>query len=370
MSSTTIQYNTEPILSEIDNVIKNGLTKLLSEHLNRYELLEKTHQAIMSLPSVLSELNQKPCNSYNSTPQFQEKEKDTDFKSKSMMLFTEDLIKKELDKQYESIIPLFEKMLTKIENLSNEVNKLKNKNTNNITDLAVDLTINEEVPLCVKSEFSEKENIKLEIEETTEFELENDIEDEDNVEEIPAGTKLGGKTWDGDDWETDDEYEDAVEEEDEVVEETDDETVDEDEVVEETDDETVDEDEVVAEEEDEVEENDDAVEETDDAVEEDEDEAVEDVAEEEDEDVEEHDDSVETEKSDSEEETDEEVQKEKETTPEEEDEELFEIDIDDVTYCTNNEENGFIYQLSKDGDVGSKVGYFKEGEPFFYADEN
>jgi hypothetical protein len=54
----------------------------------------------------------------------------------------------------------------------------------------------------------------------------------------------------------------------------------------------------------------------------------------------------------------------------EEEEELFEIDIDDVTYCTNNEENGFIYQLSEDGDVGTKVGYFKDGEPFFYADEN
>jgi len=53
----------------------------------------------------------------------------------------------------------------------------------------------------------------------------------------------------------------------------------------------------------------------------------------------------------------------------EEEEELFEIEIDDVTYCTNNDENGFIYQLLKDGDVGEKIGYFKDSEPFFYADE-
>jgi hypothetical protein len=53
----------------------------------------------------------------------------------------------------------------------------------------------------------------------------------------------------------------------------------------------------------------------------------------------------------------------------EEEEELFEIEIDDVTYCTNNDESGFIYQLSEDGDVGEKVGYFKDSEPFFYADE-
>ena len=147
MYSRTIDFNTEPILSEIDKVIKNGLNELLSEHLNRYELLEKTHQAIMSLPSVLNELNQQPCNSYNSKPQFQEKEKETDLKSNSIMLFTEDLIKKELDKQYESIMSLFEKMLTKIENLSKEVNELKNTNTKDI----LGLTVNE----------VEKENIKM-----------------------------------------------------------------------------------------------------------------------------------------------------------------------------------------------------------------
>jgi len=58
-----------------------------------------------------------------------------------------------------------------------------------------------------------------------------------------------------------------------------------------------------------------------------------------------------------------------EETKEEEDEEIFEIEIDDTTYCTNNDENGFIYQLN-DGEVGEKVGYFKESETFFYADEN
>jgi hypothetical protein len=49
----------------------------------------------------------------------------------------------------------------------------------------------------------------------------------------------------------------------------------------------------------------------------------------------------------------------------EEEEELIEIEIDDVTYCTENEDNGFIYELDKDGNVGEAVGYFKNGEPFF-----
>jgi hypothetical protein len=80
--------------------------------------------------------------------------------------------------------------------------------------------------------------------------------------------------------------------------------------------------------------------------------------------------SVETETKE-EEEQEEEASVETETKEEEqleEEEELFEIEIDDITYCTNDEVNGVIYEL-KDGDVGDKVGYFKDSEPFFYADE-
>jgi hypothetical protein len=45
---------------------------------------------------------------------------------------------------------------------------------------------------------------------------------------------------------------------------------------------------------------------------------------------------------------------------------MIEIEIDDVNYCTNDEENGFIYELNTEGEVGKKVGYLKQGEPFFY----
>ena len=50
---------------------------------------------------------------------------------------------------------------------------------------------------------------------------------------------------------------------------------------------------------------------------------------------------------------------------EEDEEELIEIEIDDITYCTNNEENGIIYELDKEGNVGKKVGYLKEGDAYF-----
>jgi len=50
---------------------------------------------------------------------------------------------------------------------------------------------------------------------------------------------------------------------------------------------------------------------------------------------------------------------------EDEEEELIEIEIDDITYCTNNEDNGIIYELDKEGNVGKKVGYLKDGEAYF-----
>ena len=49
-------------------------------------------------------------------------------------------------------------------------------------------------------------------------------------------------------------------------------------------------------------------------------------------------------------------------------EELFEIEIEDVVYCTNDIDNGFIYEFKND-EVGEKVGYFKDGDAIFYNEE-
>jgi hypothetical protein len=107
---------------------------------------------------------------------------------------------------------------------------------------------------------------------------------------------------------------------------------------------------------------------------EEEEEQVEEEEEEEDEQVEEEqveEEQVEEEQVEEEQVVEEEEQSiETETKEEEEEEELFEIEIDDITYCTNNEESGFIWEVTDAGDIGNKVGYLKEGEPFFYKDEN
>ena len=248
MDRTIARLNTEEIINEVNNVIKTGLEKLLGNHLYRYELLEKTHEAIMNLPNVRHHLNLAPL------PQceFKRETKDvtTDFETK-----------------YGHMI---EKLLNRIDELTLEVNQLKH-------------SYKPEHFEVVKLE--QKENIKLEIQED----------------------------------------EDAASEADEVASEEDEE-----------DEEASLEEEVTSE--------------------------AEEVAS-----LEEEEEEVATVANEADEH---EVASEVETEASSEaEEEYIEIDIDDVTYCTNNEDNGFIYQLTEDGDVGDKVGYLKDGEPFFYADE-
>jgi len=285
-------FNTEPILNEIDLTIKRGLNKILEEFMDRYKLLENTHKQIMLLPSVLSELN----NMNDSDIDDSEIDDKPIFVSISEM--TQNLVRDEincvekkitqLEDKYNSLIPFLDKLITKIDSLNEKLNKTENAELKHInTECAVyDKNINF------------KENIKLEI-------VEQYNEDQD---EEP----------------TDDQEDELEEEEKEEQVET----------------------------ENEQEEDEDQVETEEDQVET------------------EDEDQVETEE-ESEEEEDQEDQKhvKEENIVQEEEEELFEIEIDDITYCTNNEENGYIYELTEDGECGEKVGYLKEGEPFFFADE-
>ena len=301
-TSAITRLNTEEIATEVNNVIKKGLDKLLGNYLYRYELLEKTHDAIMNLPNVRHHLNQEPL-----PPQQCENNNNNNVK-------------------YDQMI---EKLLKRIDELTFEVNQLKQTCKKEYTDIKV-----EDELKVVKLE--QKENIRLEIEEEVDddascCEAEEEEEEEDDESSVLSKAEGSSESAEEDDptstkEEEADDASEAVEEEEVVVEEEEEEADDASEAVEE-------------------EEADDAIE----AVEEEE-EVVEEVVVEE-----EAADEVETEKSESE--------------AEEEEEEFIEIDIDDVTYCTNNEENGFIYELTEDGDVGEKVGYLKDGEPFFYADE-
>lgn len=47
-------------------------------------------------------------------------------------------------------------------------------------------------------------------------------------------------------------------------------------------------------------------------------------------------------------------------------EELFEVEIDDVTYLASDDENGILYEITSNGDPGNKIGIIKDGEPIIY----
>ena len=317
-------FNIEPLVFEIENVIKNGLKVLLKDYIDRHDLLEKTHKQIMKLPSVMNEIN-KGCDSDS------ESEEDKSiFISISDM--TRDLVKKEMsyveskldriEKKYESISPLISKILDKLESINAEVKVLKETPRDNIKIVQMDheksYISNIIKPSIVSA--CENENIKFEIEENDDEEEEDEEEDD---EEIVGPIKV---------------KKEVIIIEDEELEED---------VIEEEEDDVIEEDIIEAV-------------------------VVADIKKEVEEEVEvEDEDEVETEASDEEDEDDEEEVIPAPTKVEKEEEEELEIiTIDDIDYCTNDLENGFIWELNEDGEQGDKIGYLKEGEPFFYADEN
>ena len=323
-------FNIEPLVFEIQNVIKNGLKVLLKDYIDRHDLLEKTHKQIMKLPSVMNEIN-KGGNS-DSESDLEPGEDKSIFISISDM--TRDLVKKEMsyveskldriEKKYESISPLISKILDKLESINAEVKVLKETPRDNIKIVQMDheksYISNIIKPSIVSA--CENENIKFEIDENDEDD-EDDEEEDDDKEEIVEPIKV---------------KKEVIIIEDEELEED---------VIEEEEDDVIEEDIIEAV-------------------------VVADIKKEVEEEVEvEDEDEVETEASDEEDEDDEEEVIPAPTKVEKEEEEELEIiTIDDIDYCTNDLENGFIWELNEDGEQCDKIGYLKEGEPFFYADEN
>jgi hypothetical protein len=391
-------FNTKPLLDKVEKVIQDGLNDVLSNFMDRYELLEKTHRQIMRLPSVLKEIDYRDNDSdyddrSESSDNFDLKGDDktmfVSIKDMTQELVSEEMVGFEkrldkLEKNYESMIPILDRILSKMTNFNEEIREIRlSKTEKNITSenfeksSVVKTCENENVKIHIIEEDNEdkttgiiQETIKSDImrdtdkdsDESTEEQEVEEVVDEEAVEEsvdeavveeldevVEEEVELDEVV------EEEVELDEVVEEEEVVVEEEEKEEVVEEEVVEEE----VVEEEVVEEEEEEVVEEESVEEEVveEEVVEEEvvEEEVVEEESVEEEEEVEEEELSIETET--------------KEET-EDDDEEIFEIEIDDKTYCTNDDKNGFIWELTEDGEQGDKIGYFKDEEPFFYADEN
>ena len=133
MNSAT--FNIEPLVIEIENVIKNGLSIIFKDYTERFELLEKTNKQIMRLSS-LCELNTKdtPKDIHLHDYEYENNNNDkiVDIPDIiSIQDITGNLVRKEIaiienkldkiEKKYELVFsPLIDKILNKLELLNDQ----------------------------------------------------------------------------------------------------------------------------------------------------------------------------------------------------------------------------------------------------------
>ena len=388
------QFDTQSILNEVDLVVQKGLNEILKDYIDKYNLYHQTYIGVLNLPAV-KELHLSAINVDNNERTHPEMDSyvknechDLNANVRSELIevignITKEYMEGEIKNLEKTVLTNFQsftssnnlmiqKMLLHFEYMKEEIKEIRRElsERKQIVDLS-NCHDNEDQPSSYKTVVikEEKENIILNIDETEENTQEEVQDEEDQVE---------------DEEEEDDEVEDdeeLVEDEEEEDDEVEDDEVEDDEVEEE-------EDQVEKEEEDQVEkeEEEDQVEkEEEDQVEEEEEELVEDEEDEEEEDEEEEDEEDEEDEEEEdqvEKEEEDQVEKEKEELVEEEDqvdteaedeeeedeeeEDFFEVEIGDKSYCTSNEVNGFIYELTDDGDVGEKVGVYKNSVATFF----
>ena len=343
-----INFNTEELLNNLNIIIQSSLNILVKDFVEKYKIYEETHKGVLNLPYVkklLTIYNKEVNVISDSESESENNEEPPIFVSIKEM--TEDLVEEKINIFEQTMINSFQvftstnsmisqKMLSHIETLNNEIKDLKQTIQNmkppiiDLTHESKELQVQMEIKQIVdeviikeeiKEEICEKENIVLHIvEEETESDEKSEEEEEEEVQAEESEEE-----------EEAEESEEEEEEEEEVQAEESQEEIQE---------------EVEDEEHQEV------------HAEESESEAeVEEVPQTTlNQDIETE---AEAEESDSEEELEPEQQ-------EEDDNELFEIEIEDVTYCTNDEENGIIYELTEEGEAGKKVGFLKDGEATFY----
>ena len=157
-----------------------------------------------------------------------------------------------------------------------------------------------------------------------------------------------------------DEVEEEVDEEEEEVDEEEEEDEDEEEVEEEVNEEEEEEEEEEVKGEEEEEEEEEVDEEEEEEEEEDEEEEEEEEVEVEVDEEEVDEEEVEEKKSETE------LSKQDDNEDEEQDEEVYIVELDGTDYYTNDDENGDIYKIMEDEDIGNKVGEFQNGEAVIY----
>jgi hypothetical protein len=310
-------FDTKETLSELNDAMQKGLNKIVERFIDKFNTYEETHNYVMNIPCVKKLL----------------REKETRFETADL---TEEFKIAKIQELYKKVSDL----TTENENLRKELDKYKSEEHISLK------IIEKEKPNIIENDEKMYEQILNPSETTSKRVLMNNM------------FKVTPDPVPSDDEEEEDEDEDEEEDEDEDEESEDD---DADDVCLEKNAETKNDPGCRTEQEEE-EESEEEEEESEEEEEEESEEEEEEESEEEEEEEPKADAPTEPlTKTQEEDEQEEDVE-----TENEEEEDVFEIEIDDVTYFTNNEENGSIYMVDKSGDPGKKIGHLKDGEPFFY----
>jgi hypothetical protein len=372
------QFDTQIILNEVESAVQKGLKEILKNFIDNYNLYQQTYIGVLNLPPVkelyLSKLN---TDDYGHIPNagelFSEKHErkqpqpDDDLKPQLIEVIS-DITKEYMDTEVKKLENTFlsnfqtftsnnnimiQQLLSQVESLKEEIKTIRRETVER--KQIIDLTNSEdyenqsstiEESVVIKVEKEEKENIILNIDDEVEETEENNVDEK----EFESKEEQEEEEQEEEEEEQEEEEEEQEEEQEEEEEEEEEEEQDEQKDVEEEQDEQEEEEQKEEEEQDEQEE-------------EEQEEQEEEEDQEEDQEEEEQEEPKEQAKKNVHED---EVETEAESEEEEEEEDFFEVEIDDKSYCTNDEVNGFIYELTDDGEIGEKVGVYKNSVATFY----
>ena len=131
---TMNNFDTQPLLNEINNLVKNSVQEIVKDIMKRHALLEETHDKLVNLPSVKQYYNRVEI-------KIEPETEIHDFVKEEISEKISNLDDK-INNMWKIYGDYFVKMSTQLDELKNEIHNLKNEKSNNNV---------------------EKENIKLEI---------------------------------------------------------------------------------------------------------------------------------------------------------------------------------------------------------------
>jgi hypothetical protein len=380
-------FDTQNLLNKVDYVIQKGLNKILKDFIDNYELYEETYNGVLNLSAVkklnnITGINPNSCNCNNDDMDMDICDSDSESYVKDIGNNMDDYVRPQLievigniTKEYmESEVKslekmilnnfqtftasnniMIQKMLLHVDSLREEIKEIRKElnDKKQIIDLSnCDDEGEEEIcksysnHVTIKEEKEEKENIILNIDETEEVKQE-----EQNVDD---GSNEEQEESDEEEQEEEESDEEEQEEEESEEEEQEEEESEEEEQEEEEQEDVVIADPVVKPE---------PKEEKQDVLQ---DEPVKENQEQENQEQENQEQENQEQENQEQENQEEQLDTEAEAESEDEEEEFFEVEIGDKSYCTSDELSGYIYELTEDGDVGDKVGIYKNGVATFY----